>query len=122
MSETGISRETMLASLRDIRLPAEAAGGAMADIAVAIGAGALAALLVVTVLRALSRDRSASPPPRLADRLAALDGLGEEARRVALLHILKERAPERLAALRGDLYRPGGLPTAAIEAEVARLV
>lgn len=121
MSEVPMSREAMLAGLQDIRLPPEAAGGAAAELAVAVGMAALAGFVVVAAMRALSRPRRPVRPPTLAARIAALEALSDDARRVALLHLLKEVAPDRHLALGGKLYRPQGLSLTQIEAEVARL-
>lgn len=115
-----MSREAMLASLGDIRLPVEAAGGMLADFAAAVGLAALAAMIVVALLRGAGSKRAVNRDPTPAERHAALRTLPDEERRVALLHLLKEIAPERHAALGDRLYRPGGVPLEAIEAEVAR--
>ena len=122
MSERGMSEAAMLAGLRDIRLPAEAAGGWIADIAAAVALAALAALVVGGVLRLLSRRRPKVRPLSLARRLEAAVALPEEARRTALLHLMKEHAPERFAELRKGLYRPGeGPDPGAMEAELRRV-
>ncbi len=122
MTERALSEEAMLAGLRDIHLPAEAAGGPLADIAAAVALAGVAALLLSGVLRLLSHRRVREPPPDLRTELAELGSLPEEARRVALLHLLKSRAPDRFAALRGQLYRPESrLTVAALEGEVRKL-
>ncbi|MEX0367235.1 MAG: hypothetical protein AB3N22_14260 [Ruegeria sp.] len=122
MTDTPLSEATMLASLRDIQLPAEAAGGLGAELAVAMGGAGLCALGVVALLRLLSRRRVLQTKT-LGDALAALSDASDPERRVALLHLLRAHAPARYAALKADLYRPeGGPDIAALEAEVARLV
>lgn len=123
MSERALSEAAMLASLRDIHLPADAPGGALADLGVVIGGAALAALLAVAVLRGLSTRRPRPTAHSLRRELDALRTMPEAARRVALLHVLRAHAPERFEQVKGALYEPGGgvdLPT--LEAEVARLV
>lgn len=120
--EQSFSKDTMLASLRDIRLPDTAAGGALADIMVSIGFAGLAAMLCVTVLRVFFRPRRKSSDVPLAQRVRDAIGLPEADRRVAMLHILKQHAPERYEALSSVLYAPGHLDLAELEAEVARLV
>lgn len=122
MSERALSETAMLSSLRDIDMPAVAAGGMAADIAVTVGLAALAALGVSAVLRLLSLHRAAPPGNGLRERLDALAAAPEDERRIALLHLLREHAPERYAEIRGTLYaRNGGIDTATLEAEVARL-
>ena len=120
MTEGAISREAMLASLGDIRLPAEAAGGMIAEFAAVVGLAALAALIVVALLRGAGIKRISPGKPTIAERHARIRALPEDRRRIALLHLLKELAPDRHAALGDRLYRPGGVPLDEIEAEVAR--
>lgn len=123
MSDRALSEAAMLTSLRDIRLPAEAAGGIAADLAATIAIAGFAALLLAGVLRLLSLRNTAAAPETLADQLARLEEMPEADRRVALLHLLRAKAPERYRAVRGALYQPmGGVPTATLEAEVNRLV
>ena len=123
MSETALSEATMLASLRDIRLPAEAAGGMWTEYAAVAGVAALAAVFTVAVLRLLSK-RSISARP-IVTREESLDrkDWSEGRRRVALLHRLRELDAERYAELKGGLYRPCGDPDLALlEEEVSRRV
>jgi len=122
MSDEAERAQTMLAGLRDIRLPAEAAGGALADMAAAVALGAFAALLIAGLTRLIGRRvrRGAAPE---ADPLDALAELAPDDRRVALLHLLRARDPERYARLRQNLYRrEAALDLAALEAEVRSLV
>lgn len=114
-----ISEATLQATLRDIRLPSEAAGGGLADVAAALALAALLALILSGAWRLAGRARSRAPKG-LKAALADLPR-DEGARRTALLHLLKAHAPERFAALRGGLYTPGGGPDAAtLEAELRR--
>ncbi|MCV3274054.1 hypothetical protein [Roseobacter sinensis] len=118
MTDRALSEEAMLASLRDIQLPAEAAGGLVADLAATVGLAGLVALILAGLIRLLSR--SAQRPQR-RDPLAESRALPEAERRVALLHLLRARAPERYAAIRGEIYAPGGgVDLATLEAEVRR--
>lgn len=120
MSETAMSDTTMLASLRDIRLPAEAAGGVWADYAVVIGLSALIAICVVFVLRVLSTRR---PTARVGPKVEDVTGWSEDRLRVALLHQLREQDPQRYSELSEGLYRPDGGPSlAALKDEVAHSV
>ena len=122
MSDRALSEAAMLTSLRDIRLPVEAAGGMVADVAAALGLAGLAALIVAGLLRLLAQRRPRTTQTSLQDRLAALEALPEDARRVALLHLLRAQDPARYAAIKGTLYQPGGgADLATLEAEVARL-
>ncbi|MGB3243917.1 MAG: hypothetical protein WBB25_05255 [Sulfitobacter sp.] len=125
MSDTALSEEAMLASLRGLSLPPEAAGGMLSDIAVVVGLAACLALLAVALVRLLS-VRRVPAENSLKARMMALTSsasLTEDQRRVALLHLLKSAAPERFAEMRGELYRPGGhVDLTALQAEVARHV
>lgn len=120
--EKSFSEATMLASLRDIRLPETAAGGAAADALTVIGLAALAALICVAVLRLAFRPRVVTVEETPAQLVGDAMALTEADRRVVLLHILKRHAPERYQALSEGLYAPGQLDLARLEAEAARLV
>lgn len=121
MTDRALSETAMLAGLRDIRLPVEAAGGSLAELAAAIALAAGAALIVLQLLRLFSQRRRAAP--MWPDRQAMLSGLADDARRMALLHLLKDRAPDRFAELKNRLYAPENpLELEELETEVARLV
>ena len=123
MTDRALSENAMLASLHDIRLPTEAAGGLVADVAMTIGLAGVAALLVAAGLRLVSQRIGANGPPSLQDRLAGIQHLPEEHRRLALLHLLRQRAPERYAQIAQELYRPkAGVTAQAVQAELDRLV
>lgn len=118
MTERALSEEAMLASLRDIWLPAEAAGGVFAEIAAAVSLAACAALIVAAALRMVSTrvpvKRSTEPDP-----LAALDEMPEHVRRLVLLQQLRAQHPERYVSLTQTLYQRGGAPeVATLEAEI----
>ena len=105
MAEGALSHEALLAGLRDIRLPTEAAGGALAEGIAAAGLGLLLAAGVAQFARLVTARRRPpapvpSPPPAADPRLA-------------LLARLKATRPERFATLAPHLYRPGGLPSLA---------
>lgn len=111
--DRALSEEAMLAALHGLRLPAEAAGGAVAEALAGLGLGLVLAALACRLLRAGLAPRR--PAPDLPE------GLDGEARRLALLARLKAEAPARYAALAPDPYRPGGLPReAAIRAALER--
>ena len=121
MNEGALTEAAVQAGLRDIRLPAEAAGGVLAEIAAVIAVAALLALMFVALWRWIGvRGRRG----RKGEDLAALAEMAPEARRVALLHLLKQRAPERFERYRGALYRPSPdgaeIDLTALEAEVRR--
>lgn len=122
MTGRALSEDTMLAALHDIRLPSEAAGGAFGDMAAAIAMAGILALLVGSSIRLMTRKRIAQQAPSLADVLEELQNLPDAERRVALLHLLKARAPDRFEALRSGLYRRGsGSDIHQLEAEVRAL-
>ncbi|UUV08152.1 MULTISPECIES: hypothetical protein [Ruegeria] len=110
MSEKALSEATMLASLRDIHLPAEAAGGAVAEYAAVLGIAALASVGCVAILRLLSIRTAANIQLGPSDQSAEQPGWSVDRRRVALLHKLRAQNPKRYAELTGDLYQPGGEP------------
>lgn len=123
MTESAMSETAMLAGLRDIRLPAEAVGGWPADLAAAMALAGAAALLVGWAVRLFSLAQAKARPRDLRDEISDLAALPDVDRRIALLHLLKTRAPDRFAALQEGLYRPeGGPDTARLQAEVERLV
>ncbi len=103
-------------SLLDIRLPPGGALDAVADVLVSAGLAGCGALVVIGGLRLAFTRRRSVPEPGLEARIAAFRDLPEDARRVGLLHLLKEVAPERYDALRPKLYRPGAQID--VEAEV----
>ncbi|MGY9048934.1 MAG: hypothetical protein ACKVKF_18290 [Rhodobacterales bacterium] len=119
MLERALNEEAMLAGLRDIRLPAEAPGGLLAEVFAALALGLLLAVGIGLVLRGLSRARPARQ--RAEDPLARIDALAPQDQRLALLALLKQRAPARYAVLAERLYQPDGLPDlGALRAEVMR--
>ena len=110
MSEKALSEATMLASLQDIHLPAEAAGGTLAEYAAVFGIAALASTGCVAVLRFLSVRTAANKPSESPDISAERPDWSADRRRVALLHRLRDQDPKRYAELRGGLYQPGAGP------------
>lgn len=111
----------MRASLIDIRLPADAAGGVWAELAVAFGLAAFLAAGVAAVLRLVGQKRATVTAPTVQEKLAEIALLPAPERRVALLHLLRHEAPERYAQLAPALYRPEGGPDLHdLTAEVAR--
>jgi hypothetical protein len=122
MSGRALSEEAMLASLQGLDLPAEAADAMAADLAVAVGLGALAALAVAVLLRLVSQRGRPVPAPSLRQLVDAARALPEAERRLRLLHLLRARAPDRYRALAHDLYRPDSDLTAErLERELAAL-
>lgn len=112
MSEGALSKEAMLAGLEDIRLPADASGGLIAELAVAVGLAAMLAAAVLFLIRLFGVVRPPAPGVGMEDKISALRDLPDADRRLKLLHLMKERAPERYAAVRDNagLYRPDGGP------------
>ena len=108
MADRALSEEAMLAGLRDIRLPPDAAGGFAAELLAAVALGLILAVVagwMLRMLRAAPRLRHAPPPQRAA-------ALSPDQTRLALLHDLKTRRPDIFARYAPSLYRPGGLPDA----------
>ncbi|WP_299897651.1 hypothetical protein [uncultured Ruegeria sp.] len=110
MSEKALSEATMLASLRDIHLPAEATGGVFAEYAAVVGIAALASVGCVAILRFLSIKTAANMQMGPSDQTAERPGWSVDRRRVALLHRLRVENPKRYDELTGGLYQPGGGP------------
>ncbi|KRS10957.1 hypothetical protein XM53_18725 [Roseovarius atlanticus] len=106
MSGEPLSEAAMRDSLLDIRLPPGGALEAVADVLVSAGLAGCAALAIVGLMRLAMTRRRGAETPGVEARIAALRDLPEDARRVGLLHLLKEVAPERYDALRPKLYRP----------------
>jgi hypothetical protein len=122
MTDQAMSESAMLISLRDITLPVDAAGGLGADIAATVGLAGVLALIIAGMLGLFSMRRRVEIPP-LRGQFLAIREMPDDARRVALLHLLKQAQPEHYAAIKGALYQPGGgVDTATLEAEVTRLV
>ncbi|MGK7755767.1 MULTISPECIES: hypothetical protein [unclassified Roseovarius] len=105
MSREPLSEAAMRESLLDIRLPPGGALDAVADVLVSAGLAGCVALAVVGLMRLAFMRRRGAVTPGVEARIAALAELPEDARRVGLLHLLKEVAPERYDALRPNLYR-----------------
>lgn len=119
MADRAMTREAVLAGLQDIRLPADAPGGLAAEVLAAIGIGLVIAALAGLLLRAVTSIRIQHSPPSRADKVAALNGLADDARVLELLHLLKSERPERYAVLADAIYRPGGTPAPSkLEAEL----
>ena len=120
MADPLISHETILASLHDIRLPTEAAGGLLAEVAVAIGLGFLCAGVLGFVIPVFAGRRRPEVGRTLVERVADLRHLPDEARAMALLHLMRSATPETMPKDRTTLYAADGFPTAA-ELETALL-
>lgn len=115
MSDRAISKDALLASLRDIRLPEAAWGDLVSNVTATLALASLSALCLVGLFRLLSRPRTRHAPAPVKH--------ADTDRRVALLHQLKNHAPGRYAALRSRLYRrDGGLDLETLEAELDRHV
>lgn len=123
MTDRALSEEAMLASLHDISLPGHAAGGLPAEIAVTVGLAGAAALLVASFLRLFSQRLRQQAPPSLKDHLARVQEFPEDRRRLALLHLLRQYAPDRYGQVARDLYHPNADVTVqGLQAELDRLV
>lgn len=113
MAERALTEEAMLAGLHDIRLPADAPGGVVAEILAAGGLGILAALVLAAAVVALTRLKPVNSARTDTNPVDTESG-DDNARRLRLLHQLKTERPEAFAQLSSDLYRKGGLPEIAV--------
>lgn len=110
MADRALTQEAVHSGLRDIRLPADAAGGLVADLLVALAIGLLLAVLFSWLARIVTLSRPKVLQPSLKRDVQALATLPDADQQIALLHLLKSRAPDRYRAMVDSLYRPGGLP------------
>ena len=120
MSDTALSEQAMRDSLIGLRFPVEAALEPYADLFLAAGLGGCVGLVCIGLARLFARHKDVSRPPGLPERISALQGLPEDARRVGFVNLLKEIAPDRYAAIRAELYRSDTVIDP--EAEVSRHV
>lgn len=121
MTQTALSEAAMLDGLRDIRLPAGSAEAVLADVVTALGLGGVAAVAVLLILRAIAQLRPRQRPPSLQLKTQAALAMPPAARRVALLRLLRDHAPDRFAALEPQLYQPGAVTDDTLAAEVRAL-
>lgn len=107
-----MTHEEMLAALRDIRLPATAEGGLLAECLVAIGIGLLIAYALHMLIRPFIGSRKSDVPPEtIGDRITRLRSAPPQDRAVALLHLVRQHNQDAYHHLKGDLYRRNGTPT-----------
>lgn len=118
MTQTALSETVMLDGLRDIRLPAGTPEAVLADVVTGLGLGGLAAVMVLLILRGLANLRPSPRPPSLRMQKQAALAMEPAARRVALLRLLRDHAPERFAALTPQIYQQGAVPDDTLIAEV----
>lgn len=106
--------ETLLAGLQDIRLPADAPGGLLAEMLAVLGLALGLALLVSLVLRVvLRRPERTAAPLSLSARVAALRDRPADDRVIGLLALIRTHAPGALPGLRPRIYGTGNPPAAA---------
>lgn len=110
MAERRLTTDELLSGLQGIRLPPDAPGGLVAEIAAAVGVGLLIALGVSTLLPLITRRTSRKSAPSLHDRIEDTRSLPADDRVVALLHLMKEQKPAFLKTLKNRIYAPGELP------------
>ena len=121
MADRALTREAMLNGLHDIRLPAEAPGGLIAELLAIVGVALIAAIVIGLIMRSVTLPRKKPQEVSPQDRLTALAGLPERERQIALLHLLKSERPDAYRNLSAQLYAPGGTPdVATLQAEAAR--
>ncbi len=123
MSEHAMSKDALLKSLVDIELPNHAAGGWFAELLAAVALAMFAALLIAGLLRLFSRKRLAEKP-NAQDQLQGILALPPKDRRIALLHWLRAKDPERYQKTVAEgLYQPNSGPDLTLlEAEAAAYV
>lgn len=107
----------LLAALDDIRLPAEASGGAGAEVLAALALAFGLALALAAGLRLLTRPARAAAAPSLAQQVQAAIALPDPQARRALLDLLRQHRPQDFAALAADLYDPARAPQTAALAD-----
>ena len=106
--------ETLLAGLQDIRLPADAPGGFLAELLVVIGLALGLALLVSLALRPfLRRPEQMAAPLSLSAQIAALRDHPADDRVIGLLALIRTHAPGALPGLRPRIYGAGDPPAVA---------
>ncbi|PUB19427.1 hypothetical protein [Yoonia sediminilitoris] len=113
MADHSITRDTMLQSLHDIRLPADAPGGLWAELAAAAGLGLALALVFSFLIPLFTRPRAQSDAaPDLAADIAALHALPQDAYQLELLRLVRAHAPALLGPDPQKIYAPEGFPDA----------
>ena len=119
MNGQALSETALQAALHDIRLPAQAPGGAVAELFAVIALAAFLALVIGSALRPFLTLRQSKPD--LSRQLDALEALPEAEQRRSLLVLLKQHDPAYVESLRARLYRPETAPdTAELRAALAR--
>lgn len=106
MTETALSEKAMRDSLLDIRLPSDPASAFYADLMLAAGLGGFAALILVGLAQLMSRRGTTPDKETIQERIAFLQTLPDDVRRVGFLYLLQEIAPERYSQIKPALYRP----------------
>lgn len=110
MAGRALTEDAVLAGLQDIRLPAAAPGGLVAELLAAIALGLLIALALGLLARVFLRPRAREN----GNRADLKQPESEDALRLQLLCELKVSRPEVFAAYAANLYAPGGLPDIAV--------
>ena len=88
-------------------MPVVGAGGWPSDLLAAIGLALAAAACLGWLFRIIAaRPPKVAPAPSLDARLAALDGLTDDAQRFGLYALIKRHAPQAAAEFQGALYDP----------------
>ena len=120
MADRALTEEAVLRGLQDIRLPADAPGGALAEALAALGVALTLAILIGLLLRLITRPPTRPTAKTVQDQIAALATLPDDTRQLALLHLLKQNRPEAFKVFRTRLYAPGGTPDPkSLETELA---
>lgn len=110
MEERGISTDDVFNALQDIRLPADASGGIVADLLAAFGLGLLLAWCLTFLLSLAARQPTGLEEGHTKSAEPGSDAGSDEDRTVMLLHQLRRVAPVEAKRLARDIYAPGGTP------------
>lgn len=110
MEDRGISTDDVLKALQDIRLPADASGGVVAELLAAFGLGLLLAWCLTFFLSLATGQSTGLKPGHTKPAELESDAGSDEDRTVILLHELRRVAPGEAKRLARDIYAPGGTP------------
>jgi len=108
--------DELIAAMHDIRLPADAPGGFLAEMFAAIGLGLGFALLLSWLLSQFTKKLETKVAQTVEQRVASVQNLQEDAKVTELLHILRSVDPARAKSLSASIYeRSSPLDAAKIE-------
>lgn len=112
MEGRALTIDELIAAMHDIRLPADAPGGFLAELFAAIGVGLAIALLFGWVLSKFTVRPKKQELRTIEQRVAEVKDLTEESKVTELLHILKVVDPVRATSFSASIYERNSLPDA----------